>query len=265
MQPCGLTLLDVPLLERALQSGISSTRKMILREHARYNTAAIVFRMQAAWFQPSKTWYPSSPIYPCLALSNLSPLLSLVLTSLDKTARINNPDLSAAQQGNALRFLIHFIGDIHQPLHTEAELRGGNGIPVLFGKKHTTLHTIWDNDIPERIRGGNLSDEYSQASAWADDLFANGIEGSCTDISTPEACALVWAGEANKEVCRYVLKDDLEGVENRDLSGDYYEGAVPIVEELIAKAGYRLGAWLNALAEVSQAAQGNLKHEEQEL
>lgn len=164
-----------------------------------------------------------------------------------------------------MRFLLHFIGDIHQPLHTEDELRGGNGIPVLFRKKHTTLHGVWDTDIPDKIRGGNLKDEYAQASAWADDLFANGVQGSCTDISTPEDCALVWAGEANKEVCAYVLKDDVEGVENQDLSGEYYDGAVPIVEELIAKAGYRLGAWLNALAEASQAGEGEAKHRGEEL
>ena len=188
-----------------------------------------------------------------------------VLTPLNQTTRINDPDLPTAQQAAALRFLIHFIGDIHQPLHTENELRGGNGIPVLFGKKHTNLHSVWDEDIPDRIRGGKLPDEYSQASAWADDLFANGIEGRCTDISTPEECALVWAGEANKEVCRYVLKDDLEGVENQDLSGDYYDGAVPIVEELIAKAGYRLGAWLNALAEASQEGERELQHQGEEL
>ncbi len=34
-----------------------------------------------------------------------------------------------------------------------------------------------------------------------------------------------------------------------DLSKEYYEGAVPIVEQQIAKAGWRLGQWINALAE----------------
>lgn len=165
-----------------------------------------------------------------------------------------------------MRFLIHFIGDIHQPLHTENELRGGNGIPVLFGKKHTTLHSVWDTEIPDKMRGGNLKDEYSQAATWADELFSNGIEKArCTDIRTPQDCALVWAGEANKQVCAYVLKDDVEGVEDQDLSQDYYDGGVPIVEELIAKAGYRLGAWLNALAEEAAASKGGRKDIAEEL
>lgn len=136
---------------------------------------------------------------------------------------------------------------------------------MFFGKKNTTLHGIWDNDIPNQIRGGAVDNNRFQASDWAYDLFVKGIEGSCTDISTPEDCALVWAGEANAKVCTYVLKDDLEGVEGQDLSGDYYEGAVPIVEELIAKAGYRLGAWLNALAKASEEREGELKHRGEEL
>lgn len=46
----------------------------------------------------------------------------------------------------------------------------------------------------------------------------------------------------------------MEGV---DLSGEYYEGAVPVVVEMIAKAGRRLGAWLNALAGQEAKGKGN--------
>lgn len=79
-------------------------------------------------------------------------------------------------------------------------------------------------------------------------------------MTKPEKCALKWATDANIFVCSYVLKDgrntgkdvgdhcewDWQGP--ADLAGDYYEGAVPIVEELVAKAGMRLGAWINGLA-----------------
>ena len=41
---------------------------------------------------------------------------------------------------------------------------------------------------------------------------------------------------------------DVAGVEGKDLAEGYYDGAVPIVEDLIAKAGRRLAAWINALA-----------------
>jgi hypothetical protein len=45
-----------------------------------------------------------------------------------------------------------------------------------------------------------------------------------------------------------VLKDDIEGVEGIDLAEEYYKGAVPVIDEMVAKGGRRLGALLNALA-----------------
>ena len=62
-----------------------------------------------------------------------------------------------------------------------------------------------------------------------------------------QGCALIWASDANKFVCSYVLKDDVDGVTGVDLGGDYYKGAVPVVEQLITRAGQRLAVWLKAL------------------
>ena len=47
-------------------------------------------------------------------------------------------------RGQSLRFVLHFVGDIHQPLHTEKEDRGGNGIEVMFDRKKTNLHSVWE-------------------------------------------------------------------------------------------------------------------------
>ena len=58
-------------------------------------------------------------------------------------------------------------------------------------------------------------------------------------------CALAWAQDANSINCQYVLKDDKT---NQELSGAYYTGAKPIIEQQIAKGGYRLGTWINNLA-----------------
>ena len=53
-------------------------------------------------------------------------------------------DLPRFFRGQSLRFVLHFIGDIHQPLHTEKEDRGGNGIEVQFDGKRTNLHSVWE-------------------------------------------------------------------------------------------------------------------------
>ncbi|MCJ1249657.1 hypothetical protein MMC30_006883 [Trapelia coarctata] len=173
---------------------------------------------------------------------------------LRQTSRIGNDSLSKHQQYEALKFLLHFIGDIHQPLHTEAGERGGNGIPVLFNKKHTNLHSIWDTEMPEKHVPGPKADEKEDAMKWAEQLSGAATQADnttldeCTDIQDAEGCALVWATEANTYVCSYVLKDDVEGVKGKNLAGEYYDGAVPIIDHLVGKAGLRLAGWINALA-----------------
>lgn len=184
----------------------------------------------------------------------------------NQTSRILDTNLDQNDHYEALKFLLHFIGDIHQPLHTEAEDRGGNGIQVLFNKKHTNLHSIWDTEILEKYAGsGDKADEKSDATNWANALDGRRrtarhdgtrtraiVLAECSDVQDAQGCALAWATEANSYICSYVLKDDVEGVEGRNLATDYYDGAVPIVDYLIGKAGVRLAAWLNALAAAAQ-------------
>jgi hypothetical protein len=177
---------------------------------------------------------------------------------VNQTQRVNDLTLDHWDRGQAVRWVLHLIGDIHQPLHTEAEDRGGNEIPVMFHGRHTNLHAVWDTAMPEKYAG--RADGMVAARMWAERLYKadpdpdNSLTEECQDLSDTQTCALLWAGDANKFVCTYVLKDDVEGVEGVDLSGGYYEGAVPVIDEMIAKAGRRLGAWLNALA--AQEAKG---------
>lgn len=47
----------------------------------------------------------------------------------------------------ALKFLIHFFGDAHQPMHMTGRERGGNQVKVVFGGKQTNLHAVWDDSL----------------------------------------------------------------------------------------------------------------------
>ena len=73
---------------------------------------------------------------------------------------------------------------------------------------------------------------------------------ACTDIPKKAACALSWAQDANAFNCQYVLKTNET---DQELSGAYYTGAAPIIELQLAKGGYRLAAWINALATAAAA------------
>lgn len=158
-------------------------------------------------------------------------------------------------------YLIHFFGDIHQPLHVESILRGGNEIHVCFDNRCSkeNLHGIWDTDIIHKINGLKHSEKHNQekgaAAKWADQLYNShqAIEiaptaAECNNIQDPESCSMQWAAEANSYVCSYVLQPGISWLESNDLGGGYYDGAVPIVEGQISKAGVRLAAWVNALA-----------------
>lgn len=63
------------------------------------------------------------------------------------------------------------------------------------------------------------------------------LEG--TDLNDPVSSSLIWATESNAAICSTVLPEGIEGVEDQDLSGDYYEAAVPVIELQVAKGGYR--------------------------
>jgi hypothetical protein len=62
----------------------------------------------------------------------------------------------ARQRAEALRFLVHFVGDVHQPLHVANNGdRGGNDVAVQTlgagpGSRTTTLHAIWDTSVINR-------------------------------------------------------------------------------------------------------------------
>lgn len=76
-----------------------------------------------------------------------------------------------------------------------------------------------------------------QAKSW--------LEGM--DISDPLTTALGWARDSNAFVCTTVIPDGAEVLQGKELSGDYYDGSVPVIQLQVARAGYRLAAWLDMI------------------
>ncbi|KAI1334865.1 nuclease S1 precursor [Xylariaceae sp. FL0016] len=179
---------------------------------------------------------------------------------------------SDANHQIAAKMIIHFVGDIGQPLHCEALEVGGNDIDVVYDGEDTNLHAIWDSDIPESISGGS---SMSNAKSWAKTLTtglsfstlalqyhklwtinsgeyksdaAGWVDGLSVDSSADRtATALQWATESNAYVCSTVLVDGIDAVEDQELSGDYTDLADPVVKLQVAKQGYRLAKYLDAI------------------
>lgn len=74
---------------------------------------------------------------------------------------------------NALKFVIHFVGDIHQPLHTgRIEDNSGNKIPVKWLGLDTTLHSVWDSQMIYLAYKNKFSDlTVDQSQVYADALL----------------------------------------------------------------------------------------------
>ncbi|EGS22915.1 uncharacterized protein CTHT_0013930 [Thermochaetoides thermophila DSM 1495] len=184
-----------------------------------------------------------------------------VVTALaNYTTRLMDESLSRSERAIAAKFVVHFVGDLHQPLHNEDVARGGNGIPVLFDGARLNLHHVWDTSIVEKLVGGGRGlrrKPYEMAKRWAEELvreieggkFSRDKEGwlKAANLSDPVGTALEWAREGNSYVCSTVLPDGVNSIVEQELGGEYYQKAAPVVEAQIAKAGYRLAAWLDMI------------------
>ena len=174
----------------------------------------------------------------------------------------------AAERATALRMIIHFMGDLTQPLHvSDNHDEGGNctWFRLPFLEKPTNLHAIWDYElITHELQTRKLSE--TELAALLDDEFSdqgkqwlagggNHIEGfaweahargitfvySLLDPALPMAAPD--AGLANKASCDADKKLGQE--RNVELPQNYIDIARNTVHEQVAKAGYRLAALLN--------------------
>lgn len=175
------------------------------------------------------------------------------------SSRAVQKSIGLVEQQKALKWIIHFIGDIHQPLHVENLAIGGNQINITFSGVKTNLHAIWDRAIPQKAIG-NFTQE--NAKSWARNLTTEIKHGQYKKesktwikglrVKQPVDTAMIWANDANAYVCSTVLHDGVDAVFGKELSGAYYETAIPVVKKQIAKAGYRLAAWLDAVVEQAE-------------
>lgn len=144
---------------------------------------------------------------------------------------------SKADRAEALKFLVHFVGDMHQPLHSIERKdpvtgngdAGGNGVHVTFFGQPSNLHSVWDSGI---VTHGGVTLEQVQkwVTTQAEKALAKG---------DPVQWAL--AAPALAVSNTYVIPDD------HQLSDEYVTKNVPVVVMQLGSAGVRLAAILNAV------------------
>ena len=132
-----------------------------------------------------------------------------------------------AERLEALKFVVHFVGDVHQPLHAGfADDKGGNTHQLQAFGRGTNLHAVWDS--------GLIRDIEPSAQSLASKLMAKAPASPAPNLAPAQ-----WANES----CKIVSRPDFYPA--RTLSAEYVTAFEPVVEQRLYVAGVRLAATLN--------------------
>lgn len=168
---------------------------------------------------------------------------------------------SDAERREALRWAVHLVADLHQPLHTVAEEQGGNTLvtDVSIGglrcprcrPAHSAqnLHWLWDTSL-------------IAATAWSWGGYVRRLEagwlGSHEARDAASGNIVDWTNETHavaREVWTWTP-------ENRVIGDDYYRKALPVLDRQLGRAGLRLAAFLDdalAAADCERAGKESLR------
>jgi hypothetical protein len=180
------------------------------------------------------------PTIPPGTLASTGPADDCVVDKIEQfTAELASSSTSPEEQIVALKFLLHFVGDVHQPLHSSDDHdSGGNSKNVsASGFKAGNLHHFWDTEFVAQLG--------SSADTIASDLIEN---ISADQMKTwSQGRPSDWALESFQ-----VAKDDAYGQlpdpsarKSYRLSDDYISMATADVAAQLSKAGVRLAFVLN--------------------
>ena len=152
---------------------------------------------------------------------------------LEMEAILKDNTSSNEKKNEALKFLIHFIGDAHQPMHvSRKEDKGGNDIQVRFNKEGTNLHSLWDSKLIdfEGMIEAEMANSYdtatpAQIKKWQSDEPAE------------------WLWES------YQISSELyAGAKSgQKIDKAYYDKYIPIIHQRVNMAGIRLAGELNKI------------------
>jgi nuclease S1 len=129
----------------------------------------------------------------------------------------------------ALKYVVHFIGDIHQPLHAGfGDDRGGNSYQLQAFMRGSNLHAVWDTGLIKALQQEN--------EAIVKNLLTRPLPGPKSAFS---------AAATAMESCRIVSRPDF--YPDRLVTPAYVDSYVPVMAYQLALAGSRLAQVLNEL------------------
>jgi hypothetical protein len=193
--------------------------------------------LAADTYDPSRDCAPSAVHGDCI-------IAELQRTALEmRCAR--TPEL----RRDALRYAVHFVGDIHQPLHTVGDAQGGNQFAVHGALRGSTcrrncelaadtgnLHALWDTTLIRRT----VWDWGSYVTRLEEGLMLSPEVGAGATGDTPLAWAL--QSHAVAQAVWNAQRIPADGA----IDDAYYQAVLPLLDRQLALAGMHLAAFLNA-------------------
>lgn len=197
-----------------------------------------------------------------------------ILWAIDQAkAALAKGTVRPIDKARQLAFLIHFVGDIHQPLHATSYYNndlpagnlGGNAFPIASFGRWKNLHAAWDDgcgytsDLNDINTYGEPREKLSEADMKRIQIFADTIQMMHPVDHLPTVGVLdqdFWALESHKLSIKYAYRGvqsiSEEGrkkyVQPNDPLSEYYlEAGQKVVAERLAMGGYRLAQILNEL------------------
>jgi len=199
----------------------------------------------------------------------------------DQIDTLKSSSATKSARSKALALLIHFVGDLHQPLHiADNNDRGGNCVPVKFfgdepqistnGTSATpNLHGIWDTNIPEKIGHIRRATHDDDLTNYVDTLMSE-FDTDMATWRTQPVDIRAWALESHSHAVTESYGDlpttidgedpvavnncaDDDNVLQRMLDLDesvnqnYVDQVKPVIEGRLARAGTRLAVILNQI------------------
>ena len=181
------------------------------------------FRKYSAWH------YANMPLNTIYSESNKSSKGDIVQAIKLCKTKLKSNDTSIEEKAFHLRFLVHLVGDIHQPLHVgRSEDRGGNNIKVKWFGDDSNLHRVWDSEM--------INTYLMSYTEFAQHLDVNYDYSSIRTLTENE-----WVNESQG----MVKKIYSEAKNGDDLGYDYIYNNFDLVKSQLFTAGVRLANTLN--------------------
>lgn len=144
---------------------------------------------------------------------------------------IRDPRSTVGQRQLALRFIVHIVGDLHQPMHVgRPGDRGGNDVKVKWFGRDTNLHAVWDSALVDDM-----------------DLSFTELTARLRRHTTSTEVVSWWQVNPRVWISESAQVRETAYPKETDLSYDYVYKHTPMVELRLKQAGVRLAAYLNDL------------------